>query len=72
MYQESFTLALPPALSYPCNDSPPLNFQTSRWAPNMKIGLTATLVAGPFRFIGRVPKKCSESRYEKNFPAPHV
>ena len=61
-------LSLPaqPPLSYPCNDKLPLNFQTCRWASDMKICLNATWSQAHFNLSTGSPKKCSDSRFAKS------
>ena len=65
MARNAISLAAQPPLSYPCSDKLPFNLRTWPGLQTAKIGLNATLVAGTLQFIGRVPKKCSDSRLAK-------
>jgi predicted secreted hydrolase len=66
--RNTLPLALPPPLSYPCNDSPPLNFQTSRWASNMKIGLNATRSQACSGSSAGCPRNAQSRAARKVFP----
>jgi hypothetical protein len=53
--------------AYPCNDLPPFNFQTRRWASNMKIGLIATWSQAHFSASAGYPGSPRCSLREKHF-----